>query len=175
MDSTYGYRCYDNTIVASLVHTAQFPDKHSGRGVYEFTLRVGIGENTPKLMGDEVERFINPLRYVPTNVHKGDLKADGVLAQFSAQTSTITSIARTKDSGILVRINELEGERDDVILKFGVPITKARVVDLLENEKNSLRIENDTIYLTVNPYRICGLEIEILENELLEKRICFIN
>lgn len=159
-DSKYGYRAFDNAIVATLINTAHNPDFDPERGKHEILLAVGIGSSCPREMADISESFCHPLRYLPTNPHKGALKPSGILLGADTGTARITSITLTEDERLLVRVNELCGKEAKLSLDLGRAVRSARLVDLLGNEVGKAEI-SDKVCFAVKPYSIMAVEIEL--------------
>ena len=158
-DSKYGYRAFEDTIISTLINTAHNPDHDPERGRHELSLAVGIGTPCPRGMADISERYNHPLRYVPTNPHKGSLKPTGSLLEADTNSARITSITLTGSGNLLIRLNELAGKTAKVTLKLNGSISSAREVDLLGNRIGDVEINGNTLSLEVKPYSITAVEI----------------
>lgn len=159
-DSKYGYRAFENTIISTLINTAKNPDYNPERTKQEINLSIGIGSECPRGMADISERFNHPLRYVPTNPHKGTLHSVGQLLECDTGSAKITSITLSDDNKLLVRLNELCGDTACVKLKFEKNILSSRQVDLLGNTIGEVIKKDDTVELSVRPYSITTVECE---------------
>ena len=158
-DSKYGYRAFEDTIISTLINTAHNPDHDPERGRHELSLAVGIGTPCPRGMADISERYIHPLRYVPTNPHSGSLNPTGSLLEADTESAKITSITLTGSGNLLIRLNELAGKTAKVTLKLSGNISSAREVDLLGNITGDVKISQNTLSVEVKPYSITAVEI----------------
>ncbi len=159
-DSKYGYRCFDNSMIATLINTAHYPDFDPERGKHEIGIMIGVGSPDPRKMADISERYAHPLRYVSTNPHQGILPASGSLMESSTGTAKVTSVTLTKEGKLLIRLSELCGETAGVKLGFTKAIASARLVDLLRKKVGDVQVSGGEASFEVKPYSIAAAEIE---------------
>jgi mannosylglycerate hydrolase len=62
--------------------------------------------------------------------------------------------------GIILRIYETEGKKTVTKIKLAAKIKNTKVIDFMENEIQEIKkIENDTIIIQIEPFKIITLKI----------------
>jgi mannosylglycerate hydrolase len=62
--------------------------------------------------------------------------------------------------GIILRVYETEGKNTVTKIKFAAKIKSVKLIDFLENEIQEIKkIENDTVTIEVNPFKIITLKL----------------
>lgn len=158
-DSKYGYRLFENALTATLINTAHNPDPDPERGHHDITVAVGLGCTDAGEMAAVSEAFVHPLRYVPSNPHKGEMPPQASLLSAETGSARITSVTLTQDGALRVRLNELCGKSATVCLSCGQEVKSARCVDLLGNEVGSARCEGERVTLDVPSCSIAAVEL----------------
>ena len=62
--------------------------------------------------------------------------------------------------GIILRVYETEGKKTITKIKLAAKIKNIKLIDFLENEIQEIKmIENDTVTIEINPFKIITLKI----------------
>jgi len=133
-DCKYGYRgTNDGTLISTLINSSVSPDPYPERGIHKITLSVGIIDNDAKVMEETAASFCTPLTYHPTKNHKGALPATDSIFGFKSKTAVISSVSRTTDNALTVRMYAVNGAGEaEIAMKSAVK--SAVAIDLMENE-----------------------------------------
>ena len=84
-----------------------------------------------------------------------------------SESNVILSTMKLSDDkkGIILRVYETEGKKTITKIKLAAKMKYVKLVDFLENEIHEIkRIENDTITIEINPFKIITLKISIKKN-----------
>ncbi len=170
-DCKYGYDVKDDVMRLTLLRSPVRPDADADRGVHEFTyaLLPHAGDWRASDVLRQAQDLNVPLRTARLRTgsaaaHAGasgeDVQPFG-LAWSDAGNVVIETLKRAEDGdGWVLRIYEATGSRSHgVTIGFGVPIGRAAVCDLLENEVEPLDTRGDSVSLSFGPYQVVTLRV----------------
>ena len=158
-DCKYGYRFADGVLSTTFINTAVEPDPYPERGIHKINLFVTLTDGKPAALKSKGETLIRPMTCVPTASHIGMLSPKNTLLSFDAAHSVLTSVQRTKDGALSIRLYEAEGTEDRITLKVPFTPTKAVLVDLNEKVLAEAEICGDEISFSVGAYRIAQVKV----------------
>ena len=113
-DCKYGYRCFGDELILSLINTAYFPDPAPERGQQDIFIQVGVSDiDAAKLIGGS-ELMMHVPKAVPTGAHFGTMPPEGTLLDIDADGTVVTSIVRVDGESIRIRLNRPTGGTDNI-------------------------------------------------------------
>jgi len=75
----------------------------------------------------------------------------------------VDTIKQAEDgNGLIVRMYEAYGQRGPVTLAFARPIRRAILCNLIEENGEDLRTEGKSLTLSLTPYQLRSLRVELL-------------
>ena len=162
-DCKYGHDIKENVIRLSLLRSPTMPDPDADRGEHEFTYSLlphagGWGTAT-----QAAAYGLND----PLIVASGDLSGfenlTGLGGSFLAPDRPnfiIETVKQAEDgNGIIVRGYESQRQRGPIVLETAVSLQAAWRTNLLEENEESLPVENNRVSLTIRPYEIVTLRL----------------
>ena len=162
VDSKYGYRFFEGALSSTLIHTAGGPDPYPERAIHSINLWVTVGSTCPKALEDAATALNRPLRFVPTNTHKGKLKPRGSFMTFANtadSTAVINSVETADDGSLLVRAVEYCGDKTDVKLTFASAPKSAEIVNLMQESCGKAKISGKNVTFPLEAYKIGAVRI----------------
>jgi alpha-mannosidase len=161
-DCKYGYDAHDQTVRLTLVRGSVDPwaDADVGEHRFRYALMLHNGEMDLELVHRAAERFNMPLKLLgsPANVSQGNSFS---FAQSICQGITMETVKMAEDgSGVILRIYEHGNRRQNVDIKFGLPVTAAERVDLMERPLGqSLELSDNRIQIELKPFEIATIKL----------------
>jgi alpha-mannosidase len=162
-DCKYGYRFHDNTLSATLINTAESPDPDPERGLHLINLWVSVEKDDPKILVEAAGNLCHALTVISGGAknRSGSLPPEMEFLKLEAAGTIFSSAGLTKDGALLVRLNEIAGSKDKVILKLPKEIKEACLVDLEEKVSGSLNPKGKEIAFEMAPYTVQGIKIKM--------------
>jgi alpha-mannosidase len=157
-NAKYGYSAHSNVLGISLLRAPIYPDPYADEGDHEFLYAVfphpGDWRNGTVR---EAEDMHSPLRLMPTQ------RSDGwpSLFRFSEESLRLASLKKAEDSdAIILRLYEPHGSRGKAAIETALPLQKAVIVNILEDENQELTIEDERrITLEFKPFQVISLKL----------------
>jgi alpha-mannosidase len=156
-DSKYGHSAYGNTLRLTLLRAPTFPDPEADQGAHRFAyaLLPHAGGWREGGVVAEARRFNQPLVWV-----RGAAPAR-CLASVDDEGLVLDTIKLAEDGdGLVLRLYEANGGRGVARVRLGVPFARAWFTNLLEDQGEPARLENDAIVVPYRPYEIVTLLVE---------------
>jgi alpha-mannosidase len=179
-DCKYGHDIRDNVMRISLLRSPTMPDPEADQGEHRFTYSLlphsgGWGETTigaayalndPLLVAD-----LRTLRQSgdadEDSAETNGLPVAGSLLDFNQPNIVVETIKAAEDSdGFIVRCYESHRRRGPVTLRTSFPLAEAWRVNVLEEDQESLDVNDGAIALSVRPYEILTLRLVPRGSEL---------
>ncbi|AMM84551.1 glycoside hydrolase family 38 C-terminal domain-containing protein [Martelella sp. AD-3] len=158
-DCKYGYDARDTTIRLTLLRSPTYPWPEADQGEHRFRYAImphdGLGS-----VSLAAEAFNHPLMPVAGS---GDGSTAKLTPPFSVDNDAIAveSVKRAEDGrGLVVRLWERRGARQNARLTLDTAVKKAREVDLLEEPVVDLCPEAGILALGFAPFEIKTLKLE---------------
>jgi alpha-mannosidase len=159
-DSRYGYATFDNVMSLSLLRGTASPDPQGDIGVHRFAyaLYPHAGDWRDGGTVGEAARFNRPLLW-----SKGaplDIFAKPLVSAEPANVVIDTIKPAEDGKGWVVRLYESHGASDIARLSFGVPVSRVRLSNTLEDDGEALAITQGGCTLALRPFQIVTLRVE---------------
>ena len=168
-DCKYGHDIKENVIRLSLLRSPTMPDPDADRGEHEFTYSLlphtgghvgGWGTATQAA----AYGLNDPLIVVSSDLtgfgNLSGLGLGGSLIAPDRPCFIIETIKQAEDgNGLIVRGYESQRQRGPIVLKTAVPLQSAWRTNLLEENEESLPVENNQVRFAVRPYEIVTLRL----------------
>ncbi len=163
-DCKYGHKALGNVLDLNLLRSPGYPDPTADRGRHEFTyaLYPHAGDHRRGRVIQAAAELNVPLRCRPIAPASGSRPVRGSFLSVDAPGIMIEAVKKAEDDeGLVVRLYEAYGQATSVFLQFGHPVARAEVVDLLEENGQSLPIAGGKIGLSFRPFEIKSLKIGV--------------
>lgn len=161
-DCKYGHDIQGSTMRLSLLRAPISPDPVADRGSHEFTYAI-----LPHAGGDLVEvrrqaaALNTPLIVRTLQPAKGALPASQALFTVDRPGVAIEVVKRAEDGkGLIVRLYEAEGGRGPATLTTTLPVKKAWITNLLEENETAVPLRDGTVRLEFQPFEIVTLRLQ---------------
>jgi alpha-mannosidase len=154
----YGYSAHGNVLGISLLRAPIYPDPYADEGEHEFLYAVyphsGDWRNGTVREAEEIH---SPLSIV------SNAKAEGwpSLFRFTEESLKLAALKKAEDSdAIILRLYEAHGARGKTTIETALPLQKAALANILEDETQELSIEDERrITLEFNPFQVISLKL----------------
>jgi alpha-mannosidase len=149
-------------MVLSLLRSPTSPDPLADRGRHEFTyaLLPHAGDFRAGGVIQEAYALNVPLIVREMKPAAGPLPASRSFFQLDQPNVIIEAVKLAEDGGaLIVRLYEAAGARGAVTLTTMLPVGKAWLADLMENEIRKVPIKNGRIQLDLSPFEIVTLKL----------------
>ena len=161
-DCKYGYDVAGGTMRLSLLRSPTKPDPHTDQGRHVFTYSLyphaGDWRNGSTQAGYELNY---PMKVVRTGAHSGRLPQEMSLVSSDRGGLFIDTVKLAEDSDrLVVRCFEGHNTRGPAKLHFGVPISAAREVNLLEDDEGPASLDGGSLAFDTTPYQVRTFALE---------------
>ncbi|HEX7009877.1 MAG TPA: glycoside hydrolase family 38 C-terminal domain-containing protein, partial [Phycisphaeraceae bacterium] len=164
-DCKYGHDIHDGVIRLTCIKSAQSPDASADQGHHQFT--YSLLPHAGSLQEAGVIRAAAELN-TPAVVHTaaptpGRLPAHQAGPRCDSPAVMLSTVKPAESGrGLVLRLYEAHGSHTQAQVKLPQPPTSARYVNLLEepmDEAGDLRVEGDTLTLSLSPFQIVSLHV----------------
>jgi alpha-mannosidase len=156
-DSKYGYSAFENSLRLSLLRSPTSPDPAADQGVHRFAyaLLPHLGGWREAGVVAEARRFNQPLVWGRGG---GEPRS---WASVDGDNLVLDTIKLAEDGDALVlRLYEAHGARGRASIRLGLPFTRARLANLLEDSGTDVPVDGDTVAVEYRPYEIVTLLVD---------------
>ena len=157
-DCKYGYSARDNVLTVSLVKCTTYPNDSVDKGVHKFTyaLYPHVGDVAHSKVMQQAMLLNNPL------VAVGGKTEDISFVAVDCDSIVIDTVKPAEDgNGVVVRLFENNNCTTSCTLTFGLNVASATICDLLENDLQSVDVANNKIKLTLKPFEIVSIKVQL--------------
>jgi alpha-mannosidase len=153
----YGYSAHGNVLGISLLRGPIYPDPYADEGehafVYALYPHAGDWRNGTVR---EAEEMHSPLRVIPTSG-----SGWSSLFRFIEESLRLAALKKAEDSeAIILRLYEAHGARGKTTIETTLPLQKAAIVNILEDETQELAIEDGRrITFAFKPFQVISLKL----------------
>jgi alpha-mannosidase len=153
----YGYSAHGNELGISLLRGPIYPDPYADEGEHEFVYALyphaGDWRNGTVR---EAEEMHSPLRIIPTSGSGWPS-----LFRFTEESLKLASLKKAEDSdAIILRLYEPHGGRGKTTIETALPVQKAAMVNILEDETQELAIDDERrITFEFKPFQVISLKL----------------
>lgn len=158
-DSKYGYRFYDNCGSVNLIRSAYYPDLYPDRGIHNIRIGIMVGERDD--MKHQADIFNHPLPFTPGTAQEGTLAPKGTAIKVDGNVRVSCVKNSENGKGTAVRLYDVSGKAQDVVIKLVQKAEKAYITD--SNEANILTeatVKDGAVKVNVAPYSVITVVIE---------------
>jgi alpha-mannosidase len=155
----YGYSAHGNVLGISLLRSPIYPDPYADEGEHEFAYAIyphaGDWRNGTVR---EAEEMHSPLTITPTSGSSWPS-----LFRLSDESLRLASLKKAEDSeAIVLRLYEPHGGRGKTTIETGIPLQRAVMVNILEDEMHELTIEGERrITFEFKPFQVISLKLTL--------------
>jgi alpha-mannosidase len=159
----YGHSAQGNVLGISLLRSPIYPDPYADEGNHEFTYAVyphaGDWRHGTVQAAENMHRSLQV-----TPVHDDTIPAP--LFRFKQFPLGFACLKKAEDSeAVILRLYEPNGNRGQTILETALPLQRAAIVNILEEETGELPIESGRrITVSFTPFQIISLKLTMLQN-----------
>jgi alpha-mannosidase len=160
-DCKYGYKVSENVLDLNLLRSPNYPDPHADRAQHEFTyaLYPHAGNHIVGNVvhaGYELNVPLRPVPGVPQQSHHLSL------AHVEADNIIIETVKKAeKSDDIILRLYESSGATTRTTLTFDREIKAIWSTNLLEKSEKSLDHQQKSVGLTLSPFEILTLRMQL--------------
>jgi alpha-mannosidase len=153
----YGYSAHENVLGISLLRGAIYPDPYADEGNHEFLYALyphaGDWRNGTVREAEEMQW---PLRLTSSSGSSWP-----PLFRFSDESLRLASLKKAEDSEtIILRLYEPHGGRGQTTLETAIPLQKATIVNILEDETHELVLEGERRFkFEFKPFQVISLKL----------------
>lgn len=162
-DCKYGHSAEGSTLRLTLQKCATYPDPEADKGAHSFTYSLLPHTGGWRCAGTQQQALAlnQPLVAVEQPAHDGDLPAEWSLVNCSAENVLIDTVKKAEDSAdVVVRAYEAYDRRTPAaVFRFGFPVGRAVLCDLMENELEELVVTGDSVTLPVGNFELVTLKV----------------
>lgn len=167
-DCKYGISMNGNAMELTLLRAAAVPERYTDRGehtfVYAFTAWEGSFYDSDVVkQGYELNTAVLVKNNGCTGFSAFRVEDENVILE-------TVKLAEDGSGDMILRLYESKKARTDTVLHMnpegmGASVCGAFLCDMLEQEKKELKVENDTISLTLEPFEILTVRLKISKTE----------
>ncbi|HZC34418.1 MAG TPA: glycoside hydrolase family 38 C-terminal domain-containing protein, partial [Chthoniobacterales bacterium] len=154
----YGYSADGNILGISLLRSPIYPDPFADEGDHEFLYAIfphtGDWRNGTVQAAEDLHR---PLKLMVA----GDSAVRFPLFLLMPNALRLASLKKAEDSeDIILRLYEPNGDRGNLTIETALPLKRAALVTILEEQTNELAIEGDRrITVSFTPFQVISLKL----------------
>lgn len=147
----------------TLLKCGTYPDPEADKCKHTFTYSLYPHAGDFRAAGTIQQAYLlnQPMTAYRVPKQNGALPDRFSLLSVDRRNIIIETVKKAEDSGaVIVRLYEAYNQRSTVTLTAGFDVQKASICDLLENEAESLTVEDNKITFPVKPFEIVTLKLE---------------
>ncbi|WP_211749760.1 glycoside hydrolase family 38 C-terminal domain-containing protein [Paenibacillus sp. Marseille-Q4541] len=165
-DCKYGYDIKEGTLRLSLLRAPRWPDKTADQGEHEFTYSLLPHEGdwrTAHTVRSAAE-LNQPVQAILVDVAESPIDAGATtpeqFIELDAKQVVLDTVKVAENGdGIILRFYESSGSRETIRVAMKSGISRAVVVNLLEEEVYELEARDGVIQLDFKPYQIVSVKL----------------
>lgn len=154
----YGYSAKGNVLGISLLRSPIYPDPYADEGDHEFVYAVyphgGDWRNGTVQAAEDMHCPLTVTTAAETPVHPS-------LFRFKANPLKFACLKKAEDSDdVILRLYEPYGNRGQTTLETALPLKKAAIVNILEEQADYLEVEDEQrISVSFTPFQVISLRL----------------
>ena len=153
----YGYSAHGNVLGISLLRAPIYPDPYADEGEHEFLYAVYPHS------GDWRNGTVREAEEIHSPLTVSNAKAEGwpSLFRFTEESLKLAALKKAEDSdAIVLRLYEPHGARGRTTIETALPLQKAALANILEDETQELSIEDERrITFEFKPFQVISLKL----------------
>ncbi|HXM26989.1 MAG TPA: glycoside hydrolase family 38 C-terminal domain-containing protein [Chthoniobacterales bacterium] len=154
----YGYSAQGNVLGISLLRSPIYPDPYADEGDHEFVYAIyphgGDWRNGTVQAAEDMHCPLTVTPAAETPVHPS-------LFRFKANSLKFACLKKAEDSDdVILRLYEPYGNRGQTTLETALPLRKAAIVNILEEQADALVVEDEQrISVSFTPFQVISLRL----------------
>lgn len=159
----YGHAIHDGVMSLTLLKCGTFPDPTADKCEHEFTYSLYPHAGDYREAGTIQKAYeLNvPMTAVKVSENKGTLPCAYSFLTTDAENIIFETAKKAEDGeDIILRGYECFNKRTDVTLTLGVPVKRAYICDMLENEETEIPVTDGKISLSFKPFEIITVKLK---------------
>ncbi|MBQ0105417.1 MAG: alpha-mannosidase [Armatimonadetes bacterium] len=159
-DCKYGHCAKNNFISVNLLRSTSYPDPNADRGTHTFRYAI-LPHSGDYIEGKVIETayaFNCPILAEKTETGIADTVKSFITLPDHLIPETIKEAEDSED--IIIRLYEAKEKTEISNIKFGIPVKKVYLTDILENIKKELPVKDNSIKIKTAPFKIYTLKLE---------------
>ncbi|WP_406071161.1 glycosyl hydrolase-related protein [Streptomyces sp. NBC_01020] len=160
-DSTYGHDVtraehrdgLGTTVRLTLLRAPHSPDPETDLGTHRFSYSLYPGAGVTDAVREGLA--VN----LPLRTADAPALAPLVATDHPAVTVESVKLAEDRSGDVVVRLYESAGGRADAAVRFGFPVGRAEITDLLERPLREVTADGDTLAVALRPFQILTLRL----------------
>ena len=167
-DCKYGFSVRENTLTLTALKCGTHPNEEADQGYHEFSYSIypHRGDFRDGNTVKAAYSFNQPLAYTSISENiDGKLPSEFCFVKTDSENVIIETVKQCEDSDdIIVRLYDAYNCSSEPVIKFGTPIVKAEVCDLMEKPLYNLPIADNSVKVSLKNFEILTLKIECTHN-----------
>jgi alpha-mannosidase len=154
----YGYSAQGNVLGISLLRSPVYPDPYADEGDHEFVYAIyphaGDWRNGTVQAAEDMHCPLRVTAARDTAVHPS-------LFRFKANPLRLACLKKAEDSDdVILRLYEAYGNRGQTTLETALPLKKAAIVNILEEQTDELIVgDGQGITISFTPFQVISLKL----------------
>ena len=161
-DCKYGYDISGSTIRLTMLKSATYPNPDADKCEHRFTYSLYPHEGDFRSANTYTYAYElnNPLTARKVNENTGNLPSEFSFVSVDCENIIIETVKKAEDSDdIIVRLYDSFKRRSTPIVRFGFDVKEAFLCDMMENNKEELKITDNNLMLEVKPFEIVTIRL----------------
>lgn len=170
-DCKYGYDIHGSTMRLTLLKSATYPNPEADKGMHRFvySLYPHSGRCSESDVIKQAYLLNNPLKAIRVDKNNGILPDKYSFVYADCANVVIETVKKAEDSRkFIIRMYEYGNKRTKAKISFGFDVNDVSLCDMMENEIESLVIDNNSTICKFKPFEIITLAVEKKEGLLDE-------
>jgi alpha-mannosidase len=164
-DCKYGHDIRGSVMRLTLLRAPRYPDPSAdvGRHAFVYALMPHHGDFRQAGVIEAAEDLNSPLRVV---IGRASRLSQHQLFSLDTPQVVLETVKRAEDSdAVICRLYEAWGGRCTARLSTSLALRRAWRADVLENEQEPLEVRNGTVQLSLEPFKIVTVKLELADRE----------
>ena len=161
-DCKYGHYVKGNVLDINLLRSPNWPDPTADRAEHDFTYSL-FPHSGNLVQGNVVKNAYElniPLDAQSIEHHKGNLPSNWSFMSVDCNNIVVSTVKKAEDeNGMIIRLYEAFGQKNQAALSFGIDISKAVLTNLMEEEIEELVVESNLVTIPFKPFEIQTIRI----------------
>ncbi|MBQ4268921.1 MAG: alpha-mannosidase, partial [Clostridia bacterium] len=162
-DCKYGHDIHDGTVQLSLLRSPTYPNAEADQGKHEFTYALcpHTGNFTASDTVKTAYALNDPFTAVKANGQKTALPLRYAAIEADKDNIVCETVKKSEDGdGVVVRLYECKNIRTKASIFTNLPVEKAYLCDMLENELEPLDIKDGKLVYTFGGFEIVTIKLK---------------
>ena len=165
-DCKYGHDSLDDMISLTLLKSPQAPDPEADQGVHTFT--YALLPHPGDFSADTVVHEAYTLNVPPVAVKIKDRstkkapepREENLFCEVTPSNVIVEAVKKAEaEDAVIIRLYEAGKQRSNVTVRFGNPIKRAAICNLMEEKEQALTINDATVVFEMRPFEIKTLKV----------------